>query len=463
MVTLHSHRFSAKLSGIMSILLLAIILLSGEADHTPKSPWWRSVHAGLADAELSQDLEDKSQDDAIEDNILDTIEFGDWKAQIRVQHGDEDMRILEIFRNGTLVESLNDYRLYFTGHYEEDSDLAMASAGIDLTGNGLPKLLVQAYSGGMHCCYYYYLLELGERVRILDEISTTHSAISKVVDEDENGRFELHFRDATFAYWRTCYAMSPMPDVVLEWETGGFKVARHFMARPAPPDEELDRMADCIRWSWAAGKRLDDDYERWEQETDAANEGGMDDFSGEVSSGNVIEEEIPDRRTSETLTDSTVTAKAISPPSAEDGITTAGFFAVTKEDPVATLTLAVAAAGNSLPDADTASTDPAEPKEYEHPLDWENRIQSARCLDEDNYFHPELLWAIMLDLIYTGHEDKAWRFFDRAHPNNRHKDAFLEDFLYVLYESPFCPIPARPLPENIAETDSKNPSPLRSL
>jgi hypothetical protein len=49
-----------------------------------------------------------------------------------------------------------------------------------------------------------------------------------------------------------------------------------------------------------------------------------------------------------------------------------------------------------------------------------------------------LLWATMLNLIYTGHADMAWKFYDQAWPprlNNKKK--FLEDFRIQLETSPY--------------------------
>lgn len=63
---------------------------------------------------------------------------------------------------------------------------------------------------------------------------------------------------------------------------------------------------------------------------------------------------------------------------------------------------------------------------------------------------PPLLWRTMLDLIYTGHSDLAWKFFDAAwSPQHIGKAAFLQDFCSKLATSPYfsklrATIPAAP-------------------
>ena len=50
------------------------------------------------------------------------------------------------------------------------------------------------------------------------------------------------------------------------------------------------------------------------------------------------------------------------------------------------------------------------------------------------------LWGTMLDLIYSGHEEGAWKFLDTAWPSKvRGKDVFARDFRAQLAKSPYWP------------------------
>ncbi len=53
---------------------------------------------------------------------------------------------------------------------------------------------------------------------------------------------------------------------------------------------------------------------------------------------------------------------------------------------------------------------------------------------------PESLWSTMLELLYTGHSDLAWQFFEMAWPPDiSGKDAWLSKFRAKLEDSPYWP------------------------
>jgi hypothetical protein len=58
---------------------------------------------------------------------------------------------------------------------------------------------------------------------------------------------------------------------------------------------------------------------------------------------------------------------------------------------------------------------------------------------EDNFNDfEEAFWGEMLDLIYTGHEDLAWKYFDMVWPaKKRGKEKFLADFKEQLAQSSY--------------------------
>lgn len=57
---------------------------------------------------------------------------------------------------------------------------------------------------------------------------------------------------------------------------------------------------------------------------------------------------------------------------------------------------------------------------------------------KDSGNHEEVFWDVMLDLIYTGHEDLAWQYLDLVWPVQRKgKELFIRDFKHNLSESPF--------------------------
>jgi hypothetical protein len=86
--------------------------------------------------------------------------------------------------------------------------------------------------------------------------------------------------------------------------------------------------------------------------------------------------------------------------------------------------------------------------------EWKKATKEARdAFTENNPFDegigPEL-WGHMLNLIYSGHSDLAWKLFDEAWPTKKSgKEKFLSDFCSQLKISPYWPdleksIPAMP-------------------
>lgn len=80
----------------------------------------------------------------------------------------------------------------------------------DVTGDGVPELVVQTYTGGAHCCWTLYFLALEPVARVLLLYEAGNAGGVQVVDLDHDGRPELVLGDDQFAYFDTlCYACSP--------------------------------------------------------------------------------------------------------------------------------------------------------------------------------------------------------------------------------------------------------------
>ena len=104
------------------------------------------------------------------------------------------------------------------------AELIGVAPGDDLTGDGVPNLLLEAYSGGAHCCFSYVLLALGDAVEVLWE-GFLADAGAVAVDLRNDGAVQLMSADMSFAYAFCSFAETPAPAVVLELEPGGVRVA----------------------------------------------------------------------------------------------------------------------------------------------------------------------------------------------------------------------------------------------
>jgi hypothetical protein len=63
---------------------------------------------------------------------------------------------------------------------------------------------------------------------------------------------------------------------------------------------------------------------------------------------------------------------------------------------------------------------------------------AAKFIDDDKWSAPPSLWGKMLDLIYSGNMDSAWKLWNLSWPTNHpNKELFLKDFIEELQTSPY--------------------------
>lgn len=92
-----------------------------------------------------------------------------------------------------------------------------AETGEDLTGEGHPDVVVQAFTGGAHCCFSTVVYDLGETARkVLETPLSNCDGIFEDLDDD--GVFEYITCDDLFAYAYCPYAFSPAVRVVLRYD-----------------------------------------------------------------------------------------------------------------------------------------------------------------------------------------------------------------------------------------------------
>lgn len=116
----------------------------------------------------------------------------------------------------------------------------------DKTGDGTPDLAVEYYSGGAHCCYSLYFYELGNEIKpvpLVDSENIQTIAIGKMPD----GSLKLASGDNSFAYWNTCFACSPIPEVILTFRDGEFRPDAKLMQKTAPNAVKLKQEAAAVR------------------------------------------------------------------------------------------------------------------------------------------------------------------------------------------------------------------------
>ena len=124
--------------------------------------------------------------------------------------------------------------------------------GTDITGTGRPNAVISEYSGGAHCCYTNYIFELREPFKVIE----IHSDDFPIIFKELDGRpgLEIEILDTNFLYWKTAFASSPAPRVILRYDEGAYRVAADLMKGPLMSRRALLRHAKKIRNSTRWGR-----------------------------------------------------------------------------------------------------------------------------------------------------------------------------------------------------------------
>jgi len=91
--------------------------------------------------------------------------------------------------------------------------------GADVNGDGLPDLVVSAWSGGAHCCYSSGVYSVGEDVKPVLTLATGNCGPGEFADLDGNGTREFVTCDDRFANMYCSYADSPFPRVIYSYDS----------------------------------------------------------------------------------------------------------------------------------------------------------------------------------------------------------------------------------------------------
>ena len=139
------------------------------------------------------------------------------------------------------------------------SELGAANTpiAIDVIGDGIPNVVVETYSGGVHCCFSYFIFELGEHFRLINHIDAGDYPIWFRQHDNEPG-LEIKLGDVNFLYWKTGFAGSPVPRVLLKYRNGRDRPDPKLMREPPMALATLKKLAEEIKTS-----------DRWDKNEDA--------------------------------------------------------------------------------------------------------------------------------------------------------------------------------------------------
>lgn len=162
--------------------------------------------------------------------------------------------LLQIIHDTVANDRIADIRLRGRRVYAaRGMDARFDPVGVDLTGDRLPEVVVQIYSGGLHCCTRASILTLGPMLVPVGAIDGGHGEI-ELVDVDGDDVPEIRVADWRFAYWRDYpFVETPAPELLYRHREGRYEVACDLMRREPPDEGELLARAREFTDGWNRG------------------------------------------------------------------------------------------------------------------------------------------------------------------------------------------------------------------
>jgi hypothetical protein len=172
------------------------------------------------------------------------VEIGGYRVRVLETNFPEDAglpRAVEIRRDGALLYHAEGCYFAIGGGTGTASAAARrVGQGEDITGRGVPNLVIESPSGGSGGYSTHYVFELGDGMRdAFQLIAILGSGFFRDVDGDK--RPEFIAVDHTFAYrWTPAY-QSPQPCAILRFQNDRYVVATDLMRRESPAREAIER------------------------------------------------------------------------------------------------------------------------------------------------------------------------------------------------------------------------------
>jgi len=174
------------------------------------------------------------------------VKFENYKVRTyRAGEEGDPSQAFEILKGGRRIYSrVGEGRKYNIGCISDhDAGNMEIRPGKDITGTGKPNLVISDWSGGAHCCLTYYVFELNNDVSEVGRINAEDSTICRF-QEEPSGKVDFVINDWTFAYWKTSFAESPAPQIILRYQPGGYKLATDLMGTAKPSQMEFQELVD---------------------------------------------------------------------------------------------------------------------------------------------------------------------------------------------------------------------------
>ncbi|MFY7994349.1 MAG: hypothetical protein ACOVP4_13710 [Bacteriovoracaceae bacterium] len=171
--------------------------------------------------------------------------FNDYKIIISRKEGMfGDIKIFK--ENKKVFEEKAEYFYFLPNSYVSSEKI---NIGDDINKNGISDLVVLKSTGGVHCCQYLYLFELGDQLKKILEIDGGSYGF-KFIDLDGDKIPEIEFWDWPIDELFTSFALSSQGKVIMKYDKDRYKVAFFLMKKNKPSSMEIKKIEERMRQSF---------------------------------------------------------------------------------------------------------------------------------------------------------------------------------------------------------------------
>lgn len=117
----------------------------------------------------------------------------------------------------------------------------------DITGDGVPDLVISDYSGGAHCCLTYYIFSVEPDGRVAPIAQLDLADGGMLSDRDGDSVPDVVTSDWHWRYVLSCFACIEYPEVVLRLTPNGYEPALDLMWREGPSEAEIRALVADLR------------------------------------------------------------------------------------------------------------------------------------------------------------------------------------------------------------------------
>lgn len=167
-----------------------------------------------------------------------------------------DFDIFQIYKKEELVfQSEVGYAFWLS---KEDE---LCSPGDDITGDGIPNLIVMESTGGNSFPLSCYVFSLGDQFRLIQCLPE-----GEFVDIKQDGKLDCIGYQMGFTFWHASHAGSPAPQLVYEYCGYDYLLAPALMYQPLPEEEVINQTIEEVKRRCAKVKKSKWDAHCWHNE-----------------------------------------------------------------------------------------------------------------------------------------------------------------------------------------------------